>query len=76
MIHLICESVDSENCNGNCVQIPISNYERDTEHETDFEMGWEWIFHLDPRPSVRPFLGEEMLLMDQEKNDLITSLKL
>ena len=39
-------------------------------------MGWEWILHLDPGPSVRPFLGEEMLLMDQEKNELITSLKL
>ena len=38
------ESVDSENgqnANGNCIQIPISNYEQDTEHETDFEMGWE-----------------------------------
>ena len=33
------ESVDSENDqngNGNCIQIPISNYEQDTEHETDF----------------------------------------
>ena len=45
------ESVDSENgqnCNGNCMQIPILNYERDTEHETDFEMGWESIFHSGP----------------------------
>ena len=36
------ESVDSENGqngNGNCVQIPISNYEWHTEHETDFETG-------------------------------------
>ena len=66
------ESVDSENGqngNGNCIQIPISNYEQDTEHETDFEMGWEWILHSDPGPSVGPFLGEEMLLMDQEKNE-------
>ena len=66
------ESVDSENgqnSNGNCVQIPISNYAQDTEHETDFEMGWAWIFHLDPGPSARPFLGEEMLLMDWERNE-------
>ena len=66
------ESVASENGqngNGNCVQIPISNYEQDTEHETDFEMRWEWIFHSDPGSSVGPFLGEEMLLMDQEKNE-------
>ena len=63
------ESVDSENGNGNCVQIPISNYEQGTEHETDFEMGWEWIFPLDHGPSVGPFLGEEMLLMDQKKNE-------
>ena len=65
------ESVDSENGQNdieNCVHIPISNYERDTEREVDFEMGWEWRFHLDPGSSVRPFLGEEMLLMDQEKN--------
>ena len=65
------DSVDSENGqngNGNCIQIPISNYEWDTEPETDFEMGWEWILHLDPGPSVGPFLGEEMLLIDQEKN--------
>ena len=53
----------------NSMQIPISNYEQDTEHETDFEMGWEWIFHSDSGPGVRPFLGEEMLLMDQEKNE-------
>ena len=26
-------------------------------------------FHLDPGPSVRPFLGEEMLLMNPEKNE-------
>ena len=73
------ESVDSEygqNGNGNCVQIPISNYEQDTEHEADFEMGREWILHSDPQPSVGPFLGEEMLLVDPEKNDLTTSLKL
>ena len=72
------ESVDSENGkngNGNCVQIPIPNYEQDTEHETDCEMGWEWILYSDPGPSVRPFLGEEMLLMDQEKMNLFTSLK-
>ena len=66
------ESVDSENDqngNGNCMQIPISNYEGDYKHETDFEMGWEWIFHSDPGPSNGPFLGEEMLLMDQRKNE-------
>ena len=66
------ESVDSENGqngNGNCMQIPISNKEWDTEHETDFEMGWEWVFHSDPGPSVGPFLREEMLLMDWEKNE-------
>ena len=66
------ESVDSkngQNGNGNCVQIPISNYKQDAEHETDFEMGWEWISHLDLGPIVRPFPGEEMLLMDQEKNE-------
>ena len=64
------ETVDSENGeNGNCVQIPISNYEWDTEHETDFEMEWEWIFHFYPGLSVRPFLGEEMLLMDWDKNE-------
>ena len=38
------------------------------EHETDFEMGWEWIIDSDPGPNVRPFLGEEILLMDPEKN--------
>ena len=32
-------------------------------------MGWEWILHSDPGPSLLPFLGEEMLLMDQEKNE-------
>ena len=32
-------------------------------------MGWESIFHSDPGPSVGTFLGEEMLLMDQEKNE-------
>ena len=32
-------------------------------------MGWEWILHSDPGPSVGPFLGEEMLLMDPEKNE-------
>ena len=37
------------------------------EPETDFEMVWEWISDSDPGPSVRPFLGEEMLLM--EKNE-------
>ena len=66
------KSVDSENGqngNGNCIQIPISNYEQDTEHETDLEMGWEWILHSDSGPSVGPFLGEEMLLMDPEKNE-------
>ena len=65
------ESVDSkngQNGNGNCVQNTISNYKWDKEHETDFEMGWEWILHLDPGPSVRPFPGEEMLFMDQQKN--------
>ena len=51
------------------MQIPISNYEQDTEHETDFKMGLEWIIDSDPRPSVRPFPGEEMLLMDPEKNE-------
>ena len=30
---------------------------------------WEWIFHSDPGSSVRPFLGEEILFMDQEKNE-------
>ena len=30
-------------------------------------MGWEWIIDFDPGPIVRPFLGEEMLLIDQEK---------
>ena len=39
------------------------------EHETDFKMGWEWIIDSDPGLSVRPFLGEEMLLMDPEKNE-------
>ena len=66
------ESVDSENGqngNGNCIQIPISNYEQDIEHETDFEMGWECILHSDPGPSIGPLLVEEMLLMDQEKNE-------
>ena len=66
------KSVDSENCqngNGNCVQIPISNYEWDTEHETDFEMGWGWIIESDPGLSVTPFLGDKMLLMDPEKNE-------
>ena len=66
------ECVDSENGqngNENCMQIPISNYEWDTEHETDFEMGLEWIIDSDPEPSVGPFLGEEMLLMDPEKNE-------
>ena len=66
------KSVDSENGqngDGNCIQIPISNYERDTEYETDFEMGWERILHSDPGPSVGPFLGEEMLLMDPERNE-------
>ena len=33
-------------------------------------MGWEWILHSDPGPSVGHFLGEEMLLMDPEKNEL------
>ena len=32
-------------------------------------MGWEWILHLDPGPRVGLFLGEEMLLMDPEKNE-------
>ena len=32
-------------------------------------MGWEWILHSDPGLSVGPFLGEEMLLMDPEKNE-------
>ena len=32
-------------------------------------MGWEWILHSEPGPSVGPFLGEEMLLMDPEKNE-------
>ena len=66
------ESVDSENGqndNGNFVQIPISNYEWNTEPETDFEMGLKWIIDSDPGPSVGPFLGEEMLLMDPEKNE-------
>ena len=64
------KSVDSENGqNGNCVQIPISNYEQHMEHETDFKIGWERIIDSDPGLSVRPFLGEEMLLMDLEKNE-------
>ena len=66
------ESVDSENGqngNGNFMQIPIANYEWDAEPETDFEMGWEWIIDSDSGPSVRPFLGDEMLLMDPEKNE-------
>ena len=58
----------------NCVQILISNYEWDTEHKRDFEMGWKWI--IDSVPSVRPFLGEEMLLMDPEKNESHHFLKL
>ena len=62
-------SKNGQNGNGNCIQIPISNYDQDTEHETDFEMGWEWILHSDPGPSVGPFLGEEMLFMNQEKNE-------
>ena len=33
------------------------------------KMGWEWIFHSDPGPRVRPFLGEEMPLIDWEKNE-------
>ena len=32
-------------------------------------MGWEWILHSDPGLSIGPFLGEEMLLMDPEKNE-------
>ena len=32
-------------------------------------MGWELILHSDPGPGVRPFPGEEMLLMDCEKNE-------
>ena len=32
-------------------------------------MGWEWIIDSDPRPSVRPFHGEEMLFMDLEKTE-------
>ena len=40
-------------------------------------MGWEWILHSDPGPSVGPFLGEEMLLMDPAKKmNLITSVNL
>ena len=39
------------------------------EPETDFKMGWEWIIDSDPGSSVRPFLEEEMLLMDTEKNE-------
>ena len=65
------EFVDSEigqNGNGNC-RISISNYEQDMEHETDFKMGWEWIIDSDREPSVGPFLGEEMLPMDPEKNE-------
>ena len=65
------ESVGSENGqngNGNFMQIPITNYEQDTEPEIDFEMRWEWIIDSDPRPSVGPILGEEILLMDPEKN--------
>ena len=65
------KSVDNENGqngNGNCMKIPISNYGWDTEHETNFEMGWEWMIDYDPGPSVGPFLGEKMLLMDPEKN--------
>ena len=65
------ESVESENgqnANGNCMQIPISNYQWDTEHETDFEMGWKCIIDSDPGSSVGPFLVEEMMLMDPEKN--------
>ena len=57
------ESVDSENSqngNGNCIQIPISNYEQDTEQETDFEMGWEWILHLDPHHFFEALFEAEM----------------
>ena len=58
-----------QNGNGNCVQIPISNYEWDAEHETDFKMRREWIIDSDLWLSVRPFLGDEMLCMDPEKNE-------
>ena len=64
------ESMKSQNGNGNCVQIPISNYEcRIQNMKQILKWVWEWIFYSDPGPSVRPFLGEEMLLMDQEKNE-------
>ena len=66
------KSMDSENGqngNGNFVQIPITNSEQDTEPEMNFKMGWEWIIDPDPGPSVGPFLGEEMLLMEPEKNE-------
>ena len=62
-------SENGQNGKGNFMQIPITNYEWDTEPETYFEMGWEWTINSYPWPSVVPFLAEEVLLMDPEENE-------
>ena len=45
-----------------CEERPITNYNGDTEHPDDFEMGWEWT-EVDPGPSTSPFLGNPALLL-------------
>lgn len=46
---------------------PIVNYERDTEIETDYEQGWDWILGDDNGAQCSPFLGRRMYMGDIRK---------
>ena len=44
------------------------NFWEDTEHEEDYEIGWEWI-EEDTVPYIAPYTGFRLCLLDSTKNN-------
>ena len=44
------------------------NFREDTEHEEDYEIGWEWI-EEDTGPYIAPYTGFRQCLLDPTKNN-------
>ena len=44
------------------------NFREDTEHEEDYEIGWEWI-EEDTGPYIAPYTGFWQCLLDPTKNN-------
>ena len=47
---------------------PMVNFQEDTEHEKDYEIGWEWI-EEGTGPYITPYTGFWQCLLDPTKNN-------